>query len=171
MLACSALLIASFGCSNPGTVTAPDSTPLVVTSPNFIRILSASKDDPSIATTQSASAMISAQYGGTITNGRITLEFPAGALDQDTEITIDMLSDGTLGAEFGPHGTQFNVPVTMTMDLHGTTAEGMGDAAETLYYNEDTDLYELQPKVMSDDSNEMKASVRHFSRYSGDVAG
>lgn len=170
LLACSALLFASFGCSNPGTVTAPDSAPAVVTSPNFIRILSTSKGDPAApATSSSASSMVSAQYGGTVTNGRVTLTFPAGALNEDTQITIDMLDDGTLGVELSPHGIQFNKPVTMSMDLRGTTGEGMGNDAQTYYFNEDTGLYELQDKLPGG-SDTCNAELHHFSKYKGGIA-
>jgi hypothetical protein len=171
LLACSALLFAAFGCSNPGTVMAPDSTPVVVTSPNFVRILPTSKGDPALATAPSASAVVSAQYGGTVSNGRVTLEFPPGALNEDTEITIDMLNDGTLGVELGPHGTQFNKPVVMSTDLHGTTAEGMSDQTSTLWWNELTQSYELQEGLFSGDANNSQSVLHHFSKYVEDLRG
>ena len=99
---------------------APDSSPsaIVVESPNFIRILSTSKGDTEAFQAQaSASAMISAEFGGTISNGTVTLEFPPNALDQDTEISIDMLGDGTLGVELSPHGTQFKKDVKVSINL------------------------------------------------------
>jgi hypothetical protein len=173
LLACSSLLVSSFGC-NPGAVTAPDSATdvAVVESPNFVRILSTSKganDGAQMA--PSVSTMISAREGGTVTNGRITLTFPAGALDQDTEITMDTFSDGTLGAQFGPHGTVFNKPVVMSMDLRGTSAEGRSDATSTLYDNEDLDRYERMEKVPSGDSNVSRSLLRHFSKFKEDVGG
>lgn len=171
LLACSALLFAAFGCSNPGTVTAPDSTPVVVTSPNFVRILPTSKGDPALATSSPASAVISAQYGGTVSNGRVTLEFPPGALNEDTEITIDMLGDGTLGVELGPHGTQFNTPVIMSTDLHGTTAEGMADQTWTLWWNDDLGQWERMEKDSSVDENTNSTLLHHFSKYNSGVWG
>ena len=168
LLACSALLLTSFGCSNPGTVTAPDSTPIVVASPDFIRILSSSKGDPTIARAASASAMVSAEFGGTVTNGRITLAFPAGALSEDTEISIDMLADGTLGVELSPHGIQFNKPVVMSMDLRGTSAEGMSDQTSTLWWNEDWEQWERMEKAAS--SSDVESSyLSHFSKYNGGI--
>jgi len=169
LLACSALLFTSFGCSSPGSVTAPDSSPsaIVVNNPNFISILSTSKGESNLFMADaSASSMISAEFGGTISNGRVTLEFPPHALDQDTEISIEMLGDGTLGVELSPHGTQFNHPVTMSMDLTGTSAEGNAANTNTVYYNETSDQYELQEKLESD-PNTTRSSIRHFSRYAG----
>jgi hypothetical protein len=171
LLACSALLFASFGCSNPGTVTAPDSTPLVVTSPNLVRILSTSKSGDGPATTQSASATISAQNGGTVSNGRVSLDFPPGALNQDTQITIEMLNDGTVGVELSPHGIQFNKPVTMSVDLRGTTAEGQGDMVDTYYWNEDAGLYETQQKLNSSSADKATAALYHFCKYTQGLGG
>jgi len=155
-------------------VTAPDSATevAVVESPNFVRILSTSKgvsDAPQMA--PFASQMISAAEGGTVTNGRITLTFPAGALDQDTEITMEMMDDGTLGAEFGPHGIEFKLPVVMSMDLRGTNAEGMAAVTSTLYENEELGRYERVEKAPSGDSNSSSSLLRHFSSYKGNIDG
>ncbi|MCK5618012.1 MAG: hypothetical protein KAJ17_01365 [Candidatus Krumholzibacteria bacterium] len=173
LLACSTLLVASIGCS-PGSPTAPSSAPLnVVESPNFIRILSTSSKgvQEMSLTADVASKMISARDGGVISNGRVTLEFPPHALDKDTQITIEMESDGTLGVELGPHGIQFNRPVTMRMDLKGTTAEDQGETSVTLWFNEDEGWWERMPKVESENFNSVSASLRHFSRYNAGLNG
>ena len=169
LLACSALLVASIGCS-PGTPTDPSSTPQnVVVSPNFVRILSTSdkSGDQLHLVSGLTSKVISAENGGVISNGRVTLEFPPFALSKDTEITIEMLNDGTLGAELGPHGIQFNRPVTMTMDLEGTNAEGNSDAVDTFWWNSDDNWYEKVPKVDSGTPNATSATLQHFSKYKG----
>lgn len=174
LLACTVLLVSSIGCS-PGTPTAPSSAPPdVVESPNFIRILSAASSKgvqgPNLTDTIT-SKMISAAEGGVISNGRVTLVFPPEALDEDTEIFILMETDGTLGVELGPHGIQFNRPVVMTMDLTGTTAEGLSAASTTLWYNEDQDWWELIEKIPSDDPDALTSSLEHFSGYKGVING
>lgn len=171
LLACSILLVASIGC-NPGAVTAPDSSPqaIVVDSPNFVRILSTSKGESQAQRAPgTVSQMVSAQNGGTVTNGRVTLKFPPNALSQDTEITITLDTDGTLGAEFGPHGIQFNRAVTMSMDLRGTDMEGRADETVTLYNNEDLGQWELVDEAPSSNLNFDKAYLYHFSGYKGGV--
>jgi hypothetical protein len=115
--------------------------------------------------------MISATEGGVISNGRVTLEFPPYALDEDTEISIEMETDGTLGVELGPHGIQFNRPVTMKMDLTGTTAEGLAEASGTLWFNEDQGWWETMPKAETSDPNALTATLEHFSKYQGNVTG
>lgn len=168
LLASSALLLSSIGC-NPGTVTAPSSAPQtnVVDSPNFIRVLSTSKGVPEISMASAAEQVVSAEEGGTLHCGSFTLDIPAGALDQDTEITMDVINDGTLSVELGPHGIQFNVPVVLTMDLRGTSAEGMADQSSTLWHNEEEDRYERVQQLTSPDPNIALASLEHFSKYSG----
>jgi hypothetical protein len=53
------------------------------------------------------------------------VDVPAGALPQDTTITIRLPADPVLGkrviAEFEPHGIQFNTPVTLSFPLTGVS--------------------------------------------------
>jgi len=172
LLACSTLLIASMGCES---VTAPE-VPQdfdTVGSPNFVRILSTSSHgghEPMMASGP-MSQMVSAADGGTVTNGRFTLEIPAGALSNDTEITMEMLQGGTLGVELGPHGLTFNTPVTLSMDLHGTTGQGMAATVVTYYDNESSGQHEPMPMAAPADENTTRAMLSHFSRYRDGVGG
>jgi hypothetical protein len=115
--------------------------------------------------------VISAQEGGVITNGRMTLEFPPYALAEDTEITIELLDDGTLGAEFGPHGIEFNRPVILTMDLSDTSAEGVSESVDTYWWNDENLWYEKMPKVGTGSTNTVSAQLSHFSNYHAAVGG
>ncbi|MDH3216370.1 MAG: hypothetical protein OEN01_08770 [Candidatus Krumholzibacteria bacterium] len=166
LLVCSTLLFASFGCES---VTAPESSEdfFVVDGPNFVRILSTSSsgDYEPMAMSGPVSAMVSASEGGTLTNGRVTLEFPAGALSEDTEITMEMLNDGTLGVELSPHGIQFNAPVVLSMGLEGTTAEGMAASLATYYDNPESGQHEPIPMAAPVDANTTRALIDHFSKY------
>ncbi len=171
LIACSALLTAAIGCS-PGTPTAPSLAPQnVVENPNFIRILSSSEKGVQGLTLSDSysSMMISAEEGGVLSNGRVTLEFPPHALSEDTEISIMMLDDGTLGVELGPHGVQFSRSVTLTMDLSGTSAEGHAGGGETLWWNDGEMQYERMMKVDLGHPNQLSASLDHFSKYHGVV--
>jgi hypothetical protein len=173
LLACSVLLVASLGCS-PETPTAPSSTlEMMVESPDFIRILStSSKGVQSVSLTAGfTSKLIPAKEGGVVSNGRVTLEFPPYALDEDTEITIDLATDGTLGVELGPHGIYFNRPVIMTMDLTGTTAEGQADVSSTLWFSEEQCSWEKINKVDSKSPDALSASLEHFSKFAGSLGG
>jgi len=170
LFACAIPLLASIGCS-PEAPTAPSLEPLnVVASPNFIRILSTSKGAEDIQLVAGVSKMISAEQGGVVSNGRVTLEFPPYALGEDTEITIEWLDDGTLGVELGPHGIKFDRPVVMIMDLRETTAEGKGQSARTIWWNENENWWEKIPKSESNE-NEIRTELEHFSKYSSELGG
>lgn len=64
--------------------------------------------------------------GGTVASadGRLTLTFPAGALDRDTVVTVDAVDDAPAGAvgptyAVHPRGTGVLRPVAVTYDLTG----------------------------------------------------
>lgn len=170
LLALLTLLISAFGC-NLGEVTEPEPTPgIIVTNPDII-ILSAPKDVSKPLCASDARTVISAANGGVVANDFVSLEFPAGALSSDTEITIDMPDPNKLIVVFGPHGITFNKPVIMTFNLTWTNASGMADQAQTLWYNEEMNWWEAIEKVSSDDENKSKAVLWHFSSYKGTLGG
>ena len=88
-------VLAAMGCGySPVSPSQDDTTPGVET-PTFVQVLTTSagssgKDMMIQASSTSVSMVISAETGGTVTNGIISLYIPPGALDEDTEITINM---------------------------------------------------------------------------------
>lgn len=83
--------------------------------------------------------VVSAEEGGTVEalGGAVTLEIPAGALAQETGITVEAVeaTDGALVAvEFGPSGLQFAEPVPVTL-AYNPAALPPGLAAEDLALN------------------------------------
>jgi hypothetical protein len=80
-----------------------------------------------------AAKFIRADQGGFVELNGFRVDIPAGALPHDATITIDLPRGSRaryLIAEFGPHGIQFNEPVTLTFPLRGvaTNGEGVGVA-------------------------------------------
>ncbi len=78
---------------------------------------------PNLAGTRSVSKRIRASTGGYVELEGFRVDIPAGALPQDTVVTINLPADPVLGkrviAEFLPHGVQFNTPVTLSFPLQG----------------------------------------------------
>jgi hypothetical protein len=78
---------------------------------------------PDLTGTRHAEKYIVASQGGFVELNGFRVDIPAGALSQNTTVTIDLPTDNVLGkrviAEFGPHGTQFNTPVTLSFPLTG----------------------------------------------------
>ena len=81
--------------------------------------------------------------GGVITtaDGKLTLTFPAGALTKESVITVQPVENKAIngigiGYEFGPDGTRFAKPVTLTYhytpdELLGASPQAMGLASQT----------------------------------------
>jgi len=167
LLALITLLLSSFGC-RMGDVMEPEPTPeQFITDPDAILILSTPKNPNVIQKAGAVSQFVSAAEGGVVFNDYVMLEFPPGALSEDTEITIGMPEEGKLIVEFGPHGLQFNKPVVMTFDLSNTSANGMADQTSTIWYNEDCGWWEPIEKANSSDENSASSVLMHFSKYSG----
>lgn len=83
---------------------------------------------PSLTGRRSVSKRVRADTGGSVELEGFRVDIPAGALPQDTVVTITLPRDATLGkrvmAEFEPHGIQFSTPVTLTFPLQGVLLPG-----------------------------------------------
>jgi hypothetical protein len=83
---------------------------------------------PDLSGTRHAQKYIVASQGGFVELNGFRVDIPAGALSQNTTITIDLPSDNVLGkrliADFGPEGTQFSTPVTLSFPLTGVLLPG-----------------------------------------------
>jgi len=83
---------------------------------------------PDLAGTRHAQKRITAAQGGYVELNGFRVDIPAGALPADTTVTIDLPGDAVLAkrvvAEFGPHGVQFNAPVTLSFPLTGVLLNG-----------------------------------------------
>lgn len=74
----------------------------------------------------SATASVDVAGGEVTTESGLTLAIPYGAVDSATTITVDMTDETAPGAmtpvyEFGPEGTVFAKPVTVTLPFTGTS--------------------------------------------------
>ena len=126
-----------------------------------------------------ASETVVATAGGTVTNTADTVEvtIPADALSSDTDVTIETGEDtGSFqvqGAEpvdyiydFGPEGTEFSSPVTLTFNYDDTemTLEEENNL-DIYYYNTETSLWEAQGAIVDTTLNILTLSVDHFSEF------
>ena len=124
---------------------------------------------------------VSAQSGGTVAlaSGVASITIPAGALTTDTEISITTTDNAGAADEarlasfifdFGPEGTTFSSPVTISLKAGASAPSGKKAVLAVL--NGDT-WEEISGSSVSGDV--VSAPVSHFSRYvvyftdSGDV--
>ena len=111
---------------------------------------------------------------------KLTLEIPAGALDQDTEITIRKLNPEDFeemfrkapdfAYELSPDGLEFNMPVTATIeqDERATDSEGNITFKNVLLFTKSGDEIEMldnQEQLLDGDTNENTVSgkLMHFT--------
>jgi len=98
--------------------------------------------------------------GGFLSVGAYSLEIPANAVNQNTLIEVRQVSMGSWEVELSPHGTQFNVPVTLSMDVGGDPNEA---GMKIHWWNPDVLQWEAQQTVA--DGGSVSAQLMHFSRY------
>jgi hypothetical protein len=163
LLAGLALLLAAIGCTD--SVMAPAEEEDVNAGFDLYDIASAPAEDSRLMAAKQKGWMVSAEWGGKVTNGRVTLEFPPGALDEDTYITMDMVDKSNLVVEFGPHGIEFNKPVEMSMKLKDTAIEDWADDAVIKWFNPDSNALEDIENLPSEQPKEVRALLEHFSKY------
>jgi hypothetical protein len=124
---------------------------------------------PDLSGTRHAEKYIVASQGGFVELNGFRVDIPPGALSQNTTITIDLPTDNVLGkrliAEFGPHGTQFNTPVTLRFPLTGVLLTGSNIEVARWENGAWTSLggsVNLLGTVLS-------STTPHFSTYGGKV--
>ncbi|MCX5752095.1 MAG: hypothetical protein NTW97_00455 [Candidatus Krumholzibacteria bacterium] len=155
-------ILAALGCGTYSPV-APSNTPTMpgVENPAFATLLPASKGSDAAMKSAVESAMISAKDGGMISNGYYSVYFAPGALQEDTEVSIEMPEFPKAIVRLSPHGIQFNAPVILSLDL-GKAAEQTGEW-DVLWLNDVTGLWESIGGYVEDGA--LKAELKHFSEY------
>jgi hypothetical protein len=106
----------------------------------------------------------------TVSGHRWSLAFDKGSLTDDTVITIDDYDANVLDVQFGPHGTKFPVPVTLTVDFSNTAADPGAvqfDGSEPVLYwlNDRTNAWEEVPGRVDWAHRQLIVKLPHFSRY------
>jgi len=124
---------------------------------------------PNLLAPRHAEKYIVASEGGFVELHGFRVDIPAGALSQNTTITIDLPTDNVLGkrliAEFGPHGTQFSTPVTLSFPLTGVQLSG--DPIEVARW-ENGGWTSLGGSVNSL-GTVLSSTTPHFSTYGGKI--
>lgn len=124
---------------------------------------------PNMAEPRHAEKYIVASQGGFVELHGFRVDIPAGALSQNTTITIDLPTDNVLGkrviAEFGPHGTQFNTPVTISFPLTGVLLTG--DPIEVGRW--ENGAWTSLGGTVNASGTVLSSTTPHFSTYGGKV--
>jgi hypothetical protein len=166
-----ATLFALAGCSDVSqpTLAAPEQSASVLGGTIDLNGVLQFVGLPDLSGTRHAEKYIVASQGGFVELNGFRVDIPPGALSQNTTITIDLPTDNVLGkrliAEFGPHGTQFNTPVTLRFPLTGVLLTGSNIEVARWENGAWTSLggsVNLLGTVLS-------STTPHFSTYGGKV--
>ena len=113
--------------------------------------------------------------GGTIEvgdeiHGISKIVIPEDAIAEGDTVSINFWweSTGFLegGADFSPHGTNFNLPVRLELSYKDADLTGVNeDSLEVRYYNETTELWELIGDQVDKVNKMVIGYTNHFSRY------
>ena len=105
-----------------------------------------------------------------VTGHRWSLQFQKGSLTSDALITIQDYDPDVLDVQFGPSGTKFPVPVTLTVDFSNTAADPgaaqYNGSAPVLYWlNDQTNTWVEMPGRVDWAHKKLVVQLPHFSRY------
>lgn len=100
------------------------------------------------------------------------LEIPAGALQAVTQITVTAEAGEFELYQFGPHGIQFDVPVTMSFSTESqVTAEALVAEASGIYLDEGGSPAVLEDFPLVRHGFRVSFQTTHFSRYAMAFSG
>jgi hypothetical protein len=134
----------------------------------------------------SVQGLVPAQGGGVLQLSGTKLNVPAGALAQDMQLSIapaaldsatqqsqdlslyrHSLAAISTGVQFGPEGTVFSTPVTITIGFNPQSlSQGTNPASLAVYYwNPQADDWQIMPSILDASNFTVSAQTTHFSLY------
>jgi len=134
-------------------------------------LINCGDDDDEVKVEESVTKKITSSSGGSVSteSKKANVEIPAGALSADTEVTVKPISksgqpdEANLGSdvyEFGPSGTQFSKPVTISIEITGSVPETKSAKLAILKDNKWEAV--SGSKV---EGTKVSGQVTHFSKY------
>jgi len=115
--------------------------------------------------TRSIEKWIVANKGGKLTYEGATLEIPAGALNEDTLIKMDVTeTERAINFLFAPHPLSFNIPVKLKLTAQ-YVKEIVGDESIVYYYDEAQRGLIGKTTGYQDSPRAFVVFINHFSQY------
>jgi uncharacterized protein YjdB len=154
-----------------------DATGLVTgVAPGAGRITATSEGRTALADVSVRDGGLIAPTGGTVSagNGAVTLAVPAGAVSQPIGVTVDAATSApqdprtVAGAafEFGPSGTVFAQPVSLTLRYSPSgIGNGSPESALKLHKAVGSGWQEVAGSTVDTDANAVSAPISSFSTY------
>ena len=128
--------------------------------------------------TLAAAAVITPTQGGVLAlrDAGLTVTVPAGAVNEPMVIWVSARPGKLVAYEFGPHGTQFNVPIRVKQDLKPTSWYKLVDRSqvEAGYFKDASQIDGTTGRATIDEfiraelttsASRLEFNVSHFSGY------
>lgn len=151
----------TLGKKNSGPASPTTSTDTQIERNSALNMAAMSLEEFSVA------QMVPASTGGTLYLGEFKFYIPPGALDHDTVITITQTSDRYIEMDFGPDGTQFDPPATMTVSYATANLRNLKPANLSIsWFNTATNQWVNIGGTVNQSTMTVSASISHFTQYS-----
>jgi len=116
--------------------------------------------------TKTTSKSITTTSGGTVTVNELSISIPPGAVSGDKNISINCNHDEYLQADFGPDGTQFNIPATLTISYANADMTGMTPANLSIsWFNPNAGKWVDLGGTVDTNAQTVSVPVWHFTEY------
>jgi hypothetical protein len=116
--------------------------------------------------TKSTSRLVGVSTGGTISVNEFKISIPAGALSSNAGISINCDDNLYLQADFGPDGTQFKVPATMTISYATADMTGILPAELSIsWFDPSTNQWINLGGTVDTKAKTVSVPVWHFTEY------
>lgn len=119
--------------------------------------------------TNSQSFLVDGSRGDVLTFRRFTLRIPPGAFQGQRLITIEDPENGFVECRLYPEGMQFDLPVTLSMDLANTSADGRD--ATIYWYDPSAEVWVDLGGTYAVADHSVWVRLQHFCSYRGGRAG
>jgi hypothetical protein len=117
--------------------------------------------------TKTTSKTITTTSGGTVTVNELSISIPPGAVSSDKNISINCNSDEYLQGDFGPDGTQFNLPATITISYANADMTDITPADLSISWFDPAQGQWVDLGGTVDNKNKtISVEVWHFTEYS-----
>lgn len=137
-IAVAVIMVSAVGCSDPAAVTAPSPAPNQNLLSGLLGTATGLLQKKAVKWTEQPAAVSVSGYigrtGGTLSvpQADFRIDFPSGAVDSTTKITVTVVNGDYVTYDMLPHGINFRVPVVVKQGLHNTAAYDSPDVWPTL---------------------------------------
>lgn len=115
----------------------------------------------------SYSQFVPASTGGTLSFGEFQFYIPPGSLNNDTVISIAKTSDRYIQMDFGPDGTQFDPPATMTVSYASANLRNVPPSNLSIsWFDVAANKWVNIGGTVNQAAMTVSVSISHFTQYS-----